>query len=60
MIDILLGAVTYANRVFPDDFQKSRAKLELIDLIRKRSGYSLARTTLLRESKFNILIWEGR
>jgi len=59
LVDILLGAVTYANRNFPQNFKRSATKLELIDLIRKRSRYSLKRTTLLREEKFNILIWRS-
>lgn len=57
LVDILLGAVVYANRVFPESFQQSKTKLELIELIRERSRYALNKTTLLREEKFNLFIW---
>lgn len=57
LVDILLGAVVYANRQFPASFRQSTTKIELIDLIRKRSNYSLNKTTLLREEKFNLFMW---
>jgi len=60
VVDILIGALGYANRQFADEHVKSSAKLAIIDLIKKRSGYSLSKTTLLREEKFNILIWDAR
>lgn len=59
LVDILLGAITYANRNFPDGFKCSSTKLELIDLIRERSGYSLRKTTLYREDKLNLFIWRA-
>lgn len=60
LTDILIGAVTHYNRTFTDGLARSSAKQELIDHIKNRSGYSLRRTTLLREDKFNIFIWEAR
>lgn len=60
IVDILIGALGYANRQFSDEHIKSTAKLAIIDLIKKRSEYSLRKTTLLREEKFNILIWDAR
>lgn len=60
LVDILIGAVAYQNRVFSDDFVKSQAKLEVIELIKERSNYSLTRTTLLREEKFNLFVWDAR
>lgn len=59
VVDILIGAIGYQNRIFNDDFKKSHAKLQIIDLIKKRSGYSLQKTTLLREEKINILRWNA-
>jgi len=59
IVDILLGAVVYANRKFEEGFKQSETKLELIDLIRKRSKYALNKTTLLREDKFNLFIWRA-
>ncbi len=60
LVDILIGAVGYANRKFPDGFVKSQAKLDVINLIKKRSNYSLSRTTLLREEKCNLFVWDAR
>ena len=54
LTDLLIGAVGYINR----GKTESKAKNELIDLIKHRSKYSLVKSTLLRESKFNIFIWE--
>ena len=60
LVDILVGAVGYQNRTFPEAFPKSQAKLDIIRLIKKRSSYSLTRTTLLREEKCNLLVWNAR
>lgn len=60
LVDILIGAIGYENRKFPDGFVKSQAKLDVIDLIKRRSNYSLSRTTLLREEKCNLFIWDAR
>lgn len=57
--DILLGALTYANRTFQNDEPRSQTKIDLIERIRERTNYSLNKTTLLREDKFNILIWRA-
>lgn len=53
--DLLIGAVSYANR----ELSTSSAKLDLIARIKERSGYSLKRSTLLKESKFNLLRWRA-
>ncbi len=60
LTDILIGAVGYQNRTFSDGFVNSKAKLEIIELIKRRSGYSLTRTTLLREDKCNLFVWDAR
>lgn len=54
LTDLLVGAIGYINRGLTD----SKAKNDLINLIKYRSKYSLTKSTLLRESKFNIFIWE--
>ena len=59
LADILIGALGYANRHFVNGPQSS-AKLSLVDLIKQHSMYSLSKTTLYREEKFNILVWEPR
>jgi len=53
--DLLMGAVAYANR----ELSGSSAKLQLVERIRARSGYSLKKSTLLREDKFNLFHWSG-
>lgn len=55
LCDILLGAVGYANR----DLHTSQAKERLVERIKARSGYSLRRTTLYGESKFNLFAWRA-
>ena len=59
LVDILLGAVVYENRIFPADHMRSSAKEELVQLIKNRSKYTLQKTTLYREDKFNIFIWSA-
>jgi len=55
LADLLIGAVAYVNR----GLNTSSAKNELIELIRHRSKYSLQKSTLIKEKKFNIFIWES-
>jgi len=55
LADLLLGAVGYANRKLGG----SAAKNALINRIKHRTGYSMIKPTLLRESKFNIFVWHG-
>lgn len=52
--DLLIGATAYINR----GLDSSKAKNELISLIKYRSKYSLTKSTLLKERKFNVFIWE--
>lgn len=54
LADLLIGAMAYIN----SGKNESKSKTELIELIKHRSKYSLVKSTLLRESKFNIFIWE--
>ena len=55
LADLLTGAVAYVNR----GLKTSAAKNELVEHIRHRSRYSLVKSTLVREEKFNIFIWES-
>ncbi len=55
LADLLIGAISYVNR----DLFASPAKSQLVDRIQERSGYTLVRTTLLRESKVNLLRWRA-
>lgn len=54
LADLLIGATAYVNR----GLNNSKAKNELINLIKHRSKYSLTKSTLLKERKFNVFIWE--
>jgi hypothetical protein len=54
LADLLIGAIGYANR----GLQSSSAKTALVHRIRRRSKYSLTQTTLLREDKVNLLVWQ--
>ncbi|MDY0201940.1 MAG: DUF3800 domain-containing protein [Tenuifilaceae bacterium] len=54
--DLLCGSLSYLHR----GLQSNNAKLELIDKIRKRSGYSLLKSTLYKEEKMNVFIWRAK
>ncbi len=58
--DVLTGAFGYNNRVFDDSEKRSVAKRRVIELIQKRSGYTLQKSTLLREDKLNLFVWKSR
>lgn len=51
--DLLIGAVSYENR----NLNSSSAKVGITELIKAKTGYSLKKSTLLTENKFNIFIW---
>lgn len=56
LADLLMGAVGYVNR----GLEGNAGKLALIDRIKERSRYDLSRSTLLRETKFNLFKWQPR
>ena len=56
LADFLIGAVCYVHR----NLKTSATKLEFIEQIKKRSGYSLLKTTLYKEDKMNIFVWKGK
>jgi hypothetical protein len=53
LADLLSGAVGYSAR----GLKGNRGKLRLVDFIRQQTGYSLNRSTLYREEKFNLFRW---
>jgi hypothetical protein len=55
LADLLIGATMYINR----GELASQAKADVVKRIQERSGYSLTRTTLPRESKCNVFIWQS-
>ncbi len=50
IVDVLIGAMAYYSR----GLSRMSAKNEIIQMIKDRTGYSLSKNTLYRESKFNI------
>lgn len=54
--DLLCGALSYLHR----GLQGNKAKLELIEKIKYRSGYGLMKSTLYKEDKMNVFIWRAR
>lgn len=55
LADLLIGAISYVNR----KLEGNAAKLSFVERMKKRSGYSLTRTNLLRESKVNLFLWQA-
>jgi hypothetical protein len=55
LADLLIGSLSYFHR----GLTTNKAKQQLIKRIQARSGYELTRTTLAREDKFNLLVWNG-
>ncbi len=55
LADLLIGAVSYANR----RLSGNKGKEAIVKRIRQCSGYSMTKTTLLREDKFNVFIWRA-
>ena len=53
--DLLVGIISYANR----GLSESPAKVTLLEHMKKRSGYELTKTTLLRENKVNLFRWNA-
>lgn len=56
LADLLIGALGYLHR----GLTSNEAKLAIIERIKERSGYRLTHNTLLKENKFNLLIWNGK
>lgn len=56
IVDVLIGALSYYKR----GLSSSATKLEIIDLIKKRSLSNLDKNSLYRDEKFNILQWSPR
>lgn len=54
LADLISGAISYINRCLGS----SQAKLELVDHIKRLSGYSLTRTTYLTDKHFNLFVWD--
>lgn len=53
LADVLIGALSYLHR----GLLASPAKQALIERIKAKSGFSLKRSTLPSEEKFNVFVW---
>ncbi len=53
LADVLIGALGYLHR----GLQTSSAKQAIIERIKAKSGFSLRRSTLPSEKKFNVFVW---
>ena len=56
LADLLIGAVGYAHR----DLSQNAGKVAVVDRIKGRLKLSLKKSTLPKEEKFNLFIWEPR
>jgi len=56
LADLLLGAVTYANR----ELSGNDAKVAFVSRLRARTALQLTKTTLLQEPKVNLYFWKPR
>jgi hypothetical protein len=56
LADLLIGAMGYHHR----KLTTNEAKLAIIQRIQERSGYSLNNSTLYREDKLNLFIWNAK
>lgn len=60
LADILIGAVTFANRFGNSNFKgRSNSKISVMLKVKELSKYTLTKSTYLSEKKMNIFIWEG-
>ncbi len=54
--DLLTGAISYLHR----GLSGNKGKEVLIERIKRRSGYALNHSTLYKENKFNLFVWQPR
>lgn len=59
LVDLLIGAIQF-NTCSKDFSNESKAKRQLVELIKKKSGRSLTVNTLPSEFKFNLFFWKGQ
>lgn len=55
LADLLVGAIGYINR----GLHSNAGKIAILDRMKQRSGYSMIRTTLLKEEKINLFRWHA-
>ena len=55
LADLLIGAIAYLNR----GLENNAGKVAIVERIKRRSGYRLTQSTLLREEKVNLFRWHA-
>jgi hypothetical protein len=55
LADLLIGAIGYLNQ----GLESNAGKMAVIRRMQKRSGYTLTKSTLLREEKINLFRWNA-
>ncbi len=60
LADVLIGALSYVHRDQMGKEKASLAKKAIVKRIREKSGFTLIKNTLLRETKFNLFLWRPR
>ncbi len=58
--DLFIGAMSYWMRGETEKGNANQGKVKLINSIKEQSGYSLTKSTLPSEQKFNFFIWHPR
>ncbi len=56
LVDLIVGALSYNAR----NLDTNAGKIKIINRIKERSKYNLTKSTLLKEDKFNFLIWDSK
>lgn len=56
LTDLIMGAISYINR----NYDTSKAKLELVNHLKLRSGFDLKHKTSKDYNKFNLFVWTPR
>jgi hypothetical protein len=56
LADLIIGAISYENRGLKGNLGKET----LIQYLKQQTGYSLTKSTLLKEPKFNLFRWYAR
>jgi hypothetical protein len=54
LTDLFIGAITYKCRLIKGEVPENRSKLEFINYLEEKSGFSIDEATTLWETKFNI------
>jgi hypothetical protein len=59
LVDLIIGAIQF-NKCSNDFSSESKAKRQLVELIKNKSGRNLTVNTLPSEFKFNLFFWGGQ